>query len=130
MGKFISKQYVECYNCAIPYPIHDSHFGCILCRRYGDGKGRIEKRYMNKCIFFTENNIRYCFYPFPFLCLWCKDTLKTTYPIWHDEDLKYVEVTCHKCDEDTHLKEFGKAVLDFNMAVHALSIIPKNLRIL
>ncbi|AYV83833.1 MAG: hypothetical protein Hyperionvirus12_30 [Hyperionvirus sp.] len=108
MGNLITHEYVHCYNC-----VSEESKGCLLCRKYGDSKGQLLKKYRFKKIqFFGKDGIAYTFIPPAYVCLQCKDTRKSIYHLWDivgTDEIPSVILPCHQCCEETHKVEFGKA---------------------
>ena len=123
-----SEKYTNCYNCTganihllcgFPQP------GCLLCRTYGDGVGKLLVAYRHISVEITTENYgvtqTHKFSPPSYECLTCKDTKKFKYRIWDDalvdngcsdhgeHNMPKFAVACHKCLPEQHETEFETA---------------------
>jgi hypothetical protein len=75
--------FAGCYNCGgtqMRRMCGMPQMGCSLCRTYGDGRGRLLKRYRQESV--VIGDLRYT--PPPWQCLWCHDTQVCERSVWID----------------------------------------------
>ncbi|AYV77916.1 MAG: hypothetical protein Edafosvirus2_95 [Edafosvirus sp.] len=97
-------EYVDCYNCTKLNKkfINDKlHLGCVLCTKYGNGLGKLQKKYGRETVTITYYDKNITFSP-PFNCEYCGDTMKSKYQ-WNN---KIIEIACHLCSTKRHKKEY------------------------
>lgn len=105
-----SNSYAKCYNC-IDGKVNicgEGTFCCILCKKYGDGKGNLLKEYSKKAVEikyedYNGNITKRKFKPPKYYCMWCKDK---GYTVSHDNTLiNFYNMPCSFCKHEEYLAE-------------------------
>jgi hypothetical protein len=128
----------DCYNCTGEKTVYvkgKPQLGCILCKNYGNNKGKLYKKYRNEQVEIHSNmdkiNLVEVFTPPSYECVTCKDSLKANYRIWMKKredprsyeksfyNMPVIELPCHKCNPKVHtkLREEKELELDNNAEI-------------
>ena len=128
LNSITQMELTDCYNCTgaktyieCGFPI----YGCLLCKQYGNGIGKLQKEYRHKSVQIKDDDGNvHVFDPPLYTCLFCKDSKKVPYRIW-DKELQNNSsdhgssimprglVACQSCDQENHKKDVEKAYQDY-----------------
>jgi hypothetical protein len=102
-------------------------YGCFLCKKYGDGKGKILTEYRHQKVkVLNYEGIEVEMDPPTYECTTCKDTLQATYRIWVEKlrdkmisdngwgKMPRVQLPCDKCKNEEHTEQKKQKEIELN----------------